>query len=321
MKLYAGYDGGGTKTACVLTDETGRPLGFGVGGPSNYLYCGKEVAAASVIKATQGAFRDAGLPMQRLEIAYMAGAAILLQHGDAHIPFFRSCIDAEQVVCESDIYPIWYGSVGDRPAVVSIAGTGAITYVCSQEGFVRVGGWGPLLGDEGSGYDLGLRGLRLACRMFDGRESLEPSFMEAIFAQYQVSTPGELLRKLNTGDIRSAVAAAAKTICRLYAAGSPAAEKLLNACADEIALAVTAAVSKADPEMEYPLILSGGLVQAASPLCPMLEQRLLQPESRICQITSLQVHPGTAAAALALHHGGLEQAAEALLAQTKGWQL
>ena len=52
MKLFAGYDGGGTKTACVLTDETGRILGSGLGGPSNYLYCGREVAAESVRTAT-----------------------------------------------------------------------------------------------------------------------------------------------------------------------------------------------------------------------------------------------------------------------------
>ena len=97
MKLFAGYDGGGTKTACVLTDETGRILGSGVGGPSNYLYCGREVAAESVRTSTAQAFANAGLPMERLDTAYMASAAILIQHGDAHVPFFSTCIDADHV--------------------------------------------------------------------------------------------------------------------------------------------------------------------------------------------------------------------------------
>jgi len=48
MKLYAGFDGGGSKTACCLADETGRLLGIGTGGPSNYLFCGRETAAQSV---------------------------------------------------------------------------------------------------------------------------------------------------------------------------------------------------------------------------------------------------------------------------------
>ena len=199
MKLFAGYDGGGTKTACVLTDETGRMLGSGLGGPSNYLYCGREVAAESVRTATSEAFANAGLPMARLDTAYMASAAILIQHGDAHVPFFSTCIDAEHVICESDIYNIWFGSVRERPAVVTIAGTGAITYICSPEGHLRVGGWGPLLGDEGSGYDLGLRALKLACRMYDGREPEETAFMDAMFRLYDTATPGELLRKLNKG--------------------------------------------------------------------------------------------------------------------------
>ena len=61
MKLYAGFDGGGSKTACFLADEQGQLLGQGIGGPSNYLFCGREVAGKSVRDALDGAFRAAGL--------------------------------------------------------------------------------------------------------------------------------------------------------------------------------------------------------------------------------------------------------------------
>ena len=321
MKLFAGYDGGGTKTACVLTDETGRILGSGLGGPSNYLYCGREVAAESVRTATAKAFADAGLPMQRLDTAYMASAAILIQHGDAHVPFFSTCIDADHVICESDIYNIWFGSVRERPAVITIAGTGAITYICSKEGHLRVSGWGPLLGDEGSGYDLGLRALKLACRMYDGREPEEAAFMNAMFRHYGVSTPGELLRTLNRGDTRSAVAGAAKEVFSLYGQGSAAAAALLESCAAEIELSIRTAIRRDGGSAEYPLILSGGLVREESPLYAMLKSRLLQPGSGISEITALQVHPAVASAALALHHAGLEDAVEDLLEKAKGWQL
>ena len=321
MKLFAGYDGGGTKTACVLTDETGRILGSGVGGPSNYLYCGREVAAESVCTSTAQAFANAGLPMERLDTAYMASAAILIQHGDAHVPFFSTCIDADHVICESDIYNIWFGSVRERPAVISIAGTGAITYICSLEGHLRVSGWGPLLGDEGSGYDLGLQALRMACRMYDGREPMEQAFMDTLFAHYESAHPGELLRKLNKGDTRSAVADAAKVVFGLYAQGSPAATALLENCAREIESAVRTAIRRDGGEREYPLILSGGLVRESSPLYAMLKDRLLQPGSGISEITALQVHPAVASAALALHHAGLDEAVENLLETAKGWQL
>ena len=321
MKLFAGYDGGGTKTACVLTDETGRILGSGLGGPSNYLYCGREVAAQSVRTSTARAFADAGLPPQRLDTAYMASAAILIRHGDAHVPFFRTCIDADHVLCESDICNIRFGAVRERPAVITIAGTGAITYICSNEGDLRVGGWGPLLGDEGSGYDLGLQALKLACRMYDGREPAEPVFMEAMFRHYDTATPGELLRKLNRDDTRSAVAGAAKAVFALYDRGSPTAAALLEGCAEELALSVRTAIRRDGGTREYPLILSGGLVREESPLYAMLQKKLLQPGSGISELTALQVHPAVASAALALHHAGLEDAVEQLLETAKGWQL
>lgn len=321
MKLFAGYDGGGTKTACVLTDETGRILGSGLGGPSNYLYCGREVAAESVRTATEQAFAAAGLPMQRLDTAYMASAAILIQHGDAHVPFFSTCIDAERIICESDIYNIWFGSVREQPAVVSIAGTGAITYICSKEGFLRVSGWGPLLGDEGSGYDLGLRALRLVCRMYDGREPEDRMFMDAIFRHYDTKTPFELLRALNKGDTRSAVADATREVFALYEQGSATAAALLAQCADEITLSVLTATRRDGKARDYALILSGGLVRQESPVFAMLEQRLLQPGTGISQVTTLQVHPAVASAALALHHAGLEEAVEVVLESGKGMGL
>lgn len=321
MKLFAGYDGGGTKTACVLTDESGQILGFGLGGPSNYLFCGREAATESVRSATEGAFANAGLSSRRLDTAYMASAAILIQHGDAHIPFFRTCIDAEHLICESDICNIWFGAVRERPAVVTIAGTGAITYICKKGKFLRVGGWGPLLGDEGSGYDLGLRAIKLACRMYDGREAEDRSFMDAIFRHYALSTPGELIRALNQGDTRSAVADAARVVFALYAQGSPTAAVLLESCAEEIALAVQTAIRRDDSADDYPLILSGGLLRDGSPLCDMLKARLLLPDSRISEITTLQVHPAVASAALALHHAGLADAVENLLMKARGWKL
>lgn len=318
MKLFAGYDGGGTKTACVLTNEEGRLLGTGIGGPSNYLYCGKELAAASVKEATALAFQEAGLTPRTMEAAYMASAAILLQHGYSHVPFFSTCIDAKTVVCESDIYPIWFGSVREQPAVVSIAGTGALTYVCSTEGFVRVSGWGPLLGDEGSGYDLGLRGLRLACRMADGRVPRDGEFVEALFGAFDVSNPGELVVRLNRGETRSMVASAAYTVAQLYAKGNENAARLISVSADEIELAVRTAVAQVPEKQPLPLVLSGSLVQPGRPIYDMLTQRLVQPGSPISKVCGPDVHPAVASAGLAMHAAGCDAGIDALFENAKG---
>lgn len=317
-KLFVGYDGGGTKTAAVLADEDGRLLGVGVAGPSNYLYCGRELAAASVKEATALAFKNAGLEPCRLHTAYMASAAIKLLGGAAHVPFFSSCINAEQVLCESDLFPIWYGAVGDAPAVVSIAGTGAITYVCSKEEFRRVGGYGPLLGDEGSGYELALRALRTACRMYDGREPMDQPFMDALFCHYGVKMPLELVRELNAGDIRSKVADCCKTIFDLYEKGNSEADRLLQQSADEIALAVRTAADHTKCKKPIPVVFSGSLLQPNRALYRLLKKRLLTENSPISSFIPLEMPPAAASAALALHFQGYEAGAEALLRAAKG---
>ena len=303
MKLFAGFDGGGSKTVCCLTDEQGRLLGLGRGGPLNYLFCGRDVAARSVQDSLTEAFAHAGLAPQPLDGCFVSSAAILLDHGDFHKPFFEECIDAAQLDCDSDILPVWFGGAGDRPAIVVIAGTGSIAYGCSAEGFTRVGGWGPLLGDEGSGYDLGRRALQTAARMADGRMEENPAFLAEILRFYGVETPHGLISAVNGPDSREKIAACAKPVCALADGGNATAAKLLDESARELALLIKTAQNRADGQ-EWPVVLSGGLSGA------MLTrlQALTGADIRL-----LTVSPAVSAAAIALHRSGLTTAAQRLL--------
>ena len=302
MKLYAGFDGGGSKTACCLVDERGSLLGIGTGGPSNYLFCGKETAAQSVRDGLREAFAAANIPMQPLEGAFVGSAAILLGHGEAHAAFFRGCVDSNRLDCDSDIVPVWFGGGAGKDAVVAIAGTGSIAYGCTAEGFFRVGGWGPLLGDEGSGYDLGRRALQTAARMADGRMEAEAAFVQAILDTYGVQTPHELIAAVKGEDSRKQIAACAKTVFALAQKGSVAADQLLEDTADELVLLCRTAMKKAGKE-DLTVILAGGLAEGILP----------KMQNRLTSITTLHIHPGQACAALALEKAGLTAAAQQLL--------
>lgn len=302
MKLYAGFDGGGSKTACCLADEQGNLLGIGTGGPSNYLFCGRETAAQSVRDGLAEAFSAANLQVQPLEGVFVGSAAILLGHGEAHTAFFRECLDSNRLDCDSDILPVWYGGAKGAAAVVAIAGTGSIAYACTDEGFFRVGGWGPLLGDEGSGYDLGRRGLQLAARMADGRAPAEERYLQEILQFYGVKTPHELIWAVKGEDSRGKIAACAKVIAKLAEMGSAAAEDLLEQSAQELALLCVTAARKAGKE-NLPVILSGGLAG------------VMLPRLQIClrDVRQLEAEPCVACAALALQRAGLDGAARKLL--------
>ncbi len=303
MKLFAGFDGGGTKTTCCLADETGRLLAFGRGGPLNYLFCGKETAAASLADALGSAFAAAAMDPRPLEGVFVSSAAILLGHGDAHKPFFAEHLQSAQLDCDSDILPVWFGGAGEDSAIVAIAGTGSIAYGCSREGFTRVGGWGPLLGDEGSGYDLGRRALQTAARMADGRMEENTAFLSAILRFYAAETPHKLISAVNGADSREKIAACAKVVCELAEGGNPTAESLLAESVGELALLIQTARRKANGE-GWPVVLSGGLSQVMLPRLQALTK---------ADLRHLTVPPAVSAAAIALHRAGLEEAAQRLL--------
>jgi len=308
MKLYAGFDGGGSKTACYLADQRGRLLGVGMGGSSNYLFCGRESAAQAVRDALTGAFAVAGIPPCRLSGAFVGSAAILLGHGAYHLPFFQNYIDAERLDCDSDILPVWFGGAAGAEAVVAIAGTGSIAYGCTAEGFFRVGGWGPLLGDEGSGYDLGRRALQTAARMADGRSEREAAFLKAILDTYGVQTPHELISAVKGEDSRRKIAVCAKTVFDLAEKGSAAAQILLEETTEELALLCRTAMKNAGRK-DLPVILAGGLAEGILPKLKM----------RLTSVKTLQIQPGQACVALALEQSGLHTAARSLLEEENTW--
>lgn len=300
MKLYAGFDGGGSKTACCLCDEMGTLLGTGLGGSSNYLFSDRKEAAQAMKDALAAAFSAAGLAPRPLAAAFVGSAAILLGHGDAHLSFFKSCIPTAQLFCDSDILPVWFGGTGGKPGVAAIAGTGSIAYGFTEQGFFRVGGWGPQLGDEGSGYDLGRRALQTAARMADGRTPPEPAFLDKILQFYDVKTAHDLIFTVKGEDSRRKIAACAKAVFELE--NSPAAHRLLEETAEELALLCRTAARKAGRE-DLPVVLSGGL---AAPILPRLVQKLPQ-------VTLLNVPPALSCAALALEKAGHHTSALRLL--------
>lgn len=306
MKLYAGFDGGGSKTACCLTDETGKLLGIGYGGPSNYLFCGREAAAQSVHDALAGAFAAAGLSQQPLTGAFVGSAAILLGHGSSHEAFFRECIETDALECDSDIVPVWFGGAHGKEAVVAIAGTGSIAYGCTAEGFFRVGGWGPILGDEGSGYDLGRQALQQAARMADGRMECDPPFLQALLHFYRVDTPHDLIAATKGDNYREKVASCTKAVFALAEAGCITALGLVERMAEELSLLCRTAERKTG-KTELPVVLAGGL---ARPILPYLRKQ-------ITSATTLQIPPVLACGGLALERAGLHETACKLLEEGK----
>lgn len=156
MRYVLGFDGGGTKTDCALMDETGAILARARSGASNPTTFGEKRSVASLIEGAADALRAAGKSEQ--DVAYLvagisgAGAPVMrraVQSGlQPRFPNARICITSDLVLS--------LAATGEIPSVVVIAGTGsAVLGRTAPVKLVRAGGYGPVIGDPGSAYDIG----------------------------------------------------------------------------------------------------------------------------------------------------------------------
>jgi N-acetylglucosamine kinase-like BadF-type ATPase len=160
MRCVLGLDGGGTKTECVLMDEARKVLARSRSGPSNPLRVGFEAALAALIESAECAIRIAQVERNSVAglCAGLAGAgrmeAALEMRAALATTFPRTAVK----VC-TDL-ELALAATGHGPAIVLVAGTGSAAIGRDSKGLIRrAGGYGPLLGDQGSAYDIGRRAI------------------------------------------------------------------------------------------------------------------------------------------------------------------
>ncbi|HLJ56159.1 MAG TPA: BadF/BadG/BcrA/BcrD ATPase family protein [Chthonomonadaceae bacterium] len=163
MGILLGIDGGGTKTAALLADESGAELGAGSGGPGNIANNDDAALRRSLRGAIGAALQAAGLPESTRFAAACAAVAgySAPQRLEAFQALMPEVAEADAYRVEPDYTAAYWGATHGEPGVVVIAGTGAVAYGRNAEGQERKeDGLGFLLGDRGSGFNLGVRVLR-----------------------------------------------------------------------------------------------------------------------------------------------------------------
>ncbi len=255
-----GVDGGGTKTEAVVVDAArGTVLGIGVSGPSNYHNVGIEAAARHILEASHRALREAGIrpPVDAAAIA-LAGLDTRFDKEYAS-RMLRGLGLAEKTIIEHDAHAaLMAGSFGGYGVAV-IAGTGSIAYAYGPRGRFIAGNHGWILGDQGSGFWIGLTALRETARILDGRSGEASALPEAILSRYGAADLEELSYKIYMrGFSVDDIAGLAPIVLELAEKGDEAARAIAEKGAEELARAVAAAAGNAG--LENPRIYyTGGL--------------------------------------------------------------
>jgi N-acetylglucosamine kinase-like BadF-type ATPase len=163
--LFCGIDGGGTTTSTVVCNEHGEILGSIKTGSINHYGVGIEKARENITYIKNQLTTLLGCEP---DITYIGNSAL---DGEAADEFVRQLVGGifdKQVVMHSDVYIALLGFTQGDPGALLISGTGSMACAVDHEGnYHTSGGWGQILGDEGSGYHLGLMGIQAALQYHD----------------------------------------------------------------------------------------------------------------------------------------------------------
>lgn len=232
-KMFMGIDGGGTKTVVFVTDEKGNAICRESGDNTNFYASGFEVARNNLLAILQRVYKQ--IDRKKLTAVFIGMSAIEYE-ADTELTnkFAHGMFDCP-VFMHTDAYAALMGHTFGKSGALLISGTGSIAIALNPDGELRVfGGWGYLLGDEGSAYHIALTGLRSAVKAFDSIG--EPTILcDAIMNKYQLEKPQNLLDHFGPGITRSQIAAFAKEVADCAEKGDAVARKILLDAAEELA--------------------------------------------------------------------------------------
>lgn len=284
MTNVLGIDGGGTKTVAVLMNQIGQLLGAGDGGPSNYQSAGIETAKHSLESAILQATRNHQEPVKAICLG-LAGVGRpedfrvvhhLLEEVIHHTPSVKWSLQPDTVVICSDSAIALTGGVGHSAGIVVIAGTGSMVFGQNSRGITkRAGGWGYLLGDEGGGYNIAIRGLQAALRAYDGR-GMPTILVEEFQKELEIHNLDDLVKLVyRSGWQVKEVAALTPIVDRAAAQGDTVANTIIDEAVEELVLA-TRVVSSGlfTSQEEFEIVTMGGIWHGQSHFRGRFETRM-----------------------------------------------
>ncbi|TMV93621.1 ATPase [Thioclava sp. BHET1] len=168
MALFLGMDGGGSGCRARIVDETGRVIGQAEGGPANIV---SDLASAqdNLLACARKALGEAGDLKDLHAVLGLAGANVghVAEALHAALPFRSARILSDAVIALR-------GALGARDGILAALGTGSVFAVQRAGEMRQIGGWGLVLGDEGSGGWIGRALLTRALHAYDGRVEMTP---------------------------------------------------------------------------------------------------------------------------------------------------
>jgi glucosamine kinase len=257
-----GIDGGATKTLAAVLDLKRHALCVAHGGPSNEDAVGAQAAVQALLEVADEAIERAGIERSDLDAAVLAVAGT---DTEAIAHQVRATGMGDDWIVVNDVVGAWATATGAQPGIGAISGTGSNVFGMGPDGRAwRAGGWGHLLGDEGSGYWLGIESIKAALR---DREASGPktALSDAAVEFFAVASVEALAARVYAKPLsKGEIAAFATETAKLAARGDAVARELYGHGARELAEQILAVVRQTGLAGAFPVGLIGSAFKAGS---------------------------------------------------------
>jgi N-acetylglucosamine kinase len=299
MRYVLGFDGGATKTECVLLDETGKVLASGRSGASNPGQVGFERAVDEVKKAALATMFDARVKPDAVTAlcAGIAGVGTAKAAERMRALLAAAFPGVAMKIC-TDL-DIALAATGTGPAIALIAGTGSAAMGRGVNGEVsRVGGLGPQIGDQGSARDVGRKAVAAARSERDSRGE-ETALGKQLKRQLGISSWREFENRINA-PLEQIYPQLFPVVANAADARDNMARKILRGAATDLAALVKTLADDLNLQhVPFRLAKTGGMIGH----CPFFDDELdsrLREATPTAKIGLLALSPAHAAALLAL---------------------
>lgn len=258
MGFYVfGADGGGTKTVGLIADLKGTILARRHAGGSNPNVAGLESSVETLHPLIAACCADAQCRVQDLGslVIGLAGGGRADVRRELHNRLAERAGHDLPLVIETDARVALEGAFEGGPGIVIIAGTGSVVIGKStSHEIVIAGGWGRVLGDEGSAYWLGLEALKAAMSWHEYRGGSQ-HLAEVIGREFGVSGREQIIAALAGG---FEIARVAPLVVRAAEEGDPGASEILHRGARALVRQAQMVAGRMGGMPEIPVVCTGG---------------------------------------------------------------
>ncbi len=259
MTIFLGIDGGGSKTSCVVGDET-LLLGSGTAAGSNLIRVGEAAARQALAAAIRQACAVANVAPSQIQRSCIGLAGAARPEINDAVRRIVSELVAGEIEVVGDMLIALEAAFGSGPGVIVIAGTGSLAYGRNGGGqTARAGGWGFAISDEGSGHWIGRAAVSAALHAADETEPASVRLLADVMKSWGLTTHEQLVLAANAAPPPD-FAQLLPTVLSAGNCGDPIARGILTQAGTELAALAKIVVRRLFPDAPtVPVAMSGGV--------------------------------------------------------------